>query len=75
MKSREEHLEWCKARAREYLDQRDIMNAVTSMLSDLEKHPETSIKGESGAYLYWLGVLAVNSGDVGEARRFIEGFR
>ena len=38
---RAEHLAWCKQRALEYLDQGDLANAVASMGSDLNKHPET----------------------------------
>lgn len=48
------------------------MNAVTSMMSDLDKHPETRI---NSATLLMLGVFAVNSGDPEQVRRFIEGFR
>jgi hypothetical protein len=40
MISRDEHLEWCKKRALEYLDAGDTRQAFTSMLSDLGKHPE-----------------------------------
>lgn len=68
---RTEHLEWCKKRALEYLDQGDIANAVTSMLSDLGKHDETRGVGEKMAM---LGMLAITSGDTAEARRFITGF-
>lgn len=38
--SRDEHLEWCKKRALEYLDAGDISQGFTSMISDLGKHPE-----------------------------------
>lgn len=38
--TREEHLEWCKERAREYLAQGDVVNGIASMLSDLNKHDE-----------------------------------
>jgi len=69
---RQEHLEWCKQRALEYLDRGDVKEAVTSMLSDLGKHPETKGAGEKMAM---LGILACMSGDMNEARRFIEGFR
>lgn len=72
MTTRQEHIEWSRARALEYLDAGDIMTAVTSMMSDLEKHPATKV---NNATLYMLGVVAVNSGDPAEARRFIEGFR
>ena len=68
---RKSHLEWCKKRAHEYLARGDVPNAVTSMLSDLGKHPETDLKNPM---LTMLGMLAVQSGDVSEARRFIDGF-
>ena len=67
--NRLEHLEWCKQRAREYLDRGDAMNAVTSMLSDLSQHSETRGIGEKFGM---LGMLSCNS--VSDARRFIEGF-
>lgn len=73
MKTREQHLEWCKVQAREYLAEGDLMNAVTSMMSDLEKHPETAIRGD--ATLLMVGIFAINSGDPKEVSRFIEGFR
>lgn len=40
--SREEHLQWCKDRALIYCEQGDMKNALTSLLSDLSKHLETS---------------------------------
>lgn len=69
--TRKEHLAWCKKRAHEYLDQGDVMNAVTSMLSDLSKHPGT----ENGlSVLGMLGVKVAMDGDPREAARFIDGF-
>ena len=38
--TRDEHLEWCKKRALEYLDEGDLQNAFASMGSDLSKHPD-----------------------------------
>lgn len=38
-RNRDEHLEWCKQRALEYLPH-DPVNAMGSMLSDMLKHPE-----------------------------------
>lgn len=69
--TRQEHLEWCKKRALEYLDKGDVTNAVASMMSDLSKHPETETKNP---FLNQLGLMAAASGDVREARRFITGF-
>ena len=71
MMTRQEHLEWCKERAREYLDQGDIVNAIASMLSDLSRHDETRGIGEK---LGQLGLLYAMNHDLPGARRFIEGF-
>jgi len=71
MMDRQSHLEWCKKRAHEYLAHGDVANAVTSMLSDMDKHPETELKTPT---LAMLGMLAIQSGDEREARRFIDGF-
>lgn len=69
--TRQEHLDWCKKRALEYLDRGDVVNAVTSMMSDMQKHPET--KFGSGV-LNALGLRAAASYNVDTARRYIEGF-
>jgi hypothetical protein len=39
--SLEEHLAFCKTRAREYLDQGDWLRAWNSFCSDALKHPDT----------------------------------
>ncbi len=70
--TRQEHLDWCKKRALEYINRGDIQNGVTSMLSDLNKHDKTALK--PGNILNQLGMMAIMSGDEREARRFIEGF-
>ena len=70
--TRQEHLEWCKKRAREYLDQGDVVNGITSMLSDMNKHKETRL--DDGSALSSLGMLYVINNDIAGARRFIEGF-
>ncbi len=67
-----QHVEWCKERAREYLDQGDLQNAFASMASDMGKHPETSAITKSP--LMVIGLQYVMSGNAGELRRFIEGF-
>lgn len=38
--NRTQHLEWAKARAREYLDDGDPKGALASFYSDMEKHDE-----------------------------------
>jgi hypothetical protein len=40
MMPRDEHLEWAKKRALEYVDAGDPRQGFTSMLSDMGKHPE-----------------------------------
>ena len=79
MRAYDEHLEWCKERAREYLRAGDLVNAVTSMMSDLDKHPETRAKcGRDNKTLWALGVHAAiraTQGDYDFVERYIEGFR
>jgi hypothetical protein len=70
--TREEHLQWCKDRALEYLNRGDVVNAVTSMMSDLDKHDETRLP--NGHPLRALGIMAAMRRDGLDARRFIEGF-
>ena len=72
MRTRDEHLAWCKERALEYLDEGDLVNAVASMGSDLTKHPET---GHGHDYLMMLAMMYVSQGDGEGVRRWIEGFR
>ena len=69
-RTRAEHLAWCKERALEYLDAGDLENAVTSMGSDLGKHPELGCN----SYLLMAGALDAQKGDAHAVRRWIEGF-
>ncbi len=73
--TRQEHMNWCKARALEYLEPGEFyspVEAVTSMMSDLRKHPDTAASTEG--VLALLGLKAAASNDPTEARRYIEGF-
>lgn len=70
--TRDEHLQWCKDRALEYLNKGDMTNAVTSMLSDLGKHEETRAVGEK---LAPMGMMFLMNRDSDGVRRFITGFR
>jgi hypothetical protein len=72
MPTRDEHVEWCKERAREYLAHGDIKNAITSMLSDMSNHPETEGIAEK---MGMMGIWIITRDDQHEAHRFIEGFR
>lgn len=73
--TREEHMQWCKDRAMEYVNRGQLLEAVTSMMSDLDKHPETKT-GATGA-LAMLGMFAcqqAQSGDREGVVRYITGF-
>ncbi len=50
MKTREEHLAWCKQRALEYIDRGQINEGLTSMMSDMSKHPRTGKPYTSEGY-------------------------
>jgi len=70
--TRAEHLQWCKDRAMEYINNGDIQQGVTSMLSDLTKHQETKKHAgiELGTRLMMIGQLNTTL----DAERFINGF-
>lgn len=75
MRTRQEHLQFCKDRAMEYVKRGDLIEAVTSMMSDLGKHPET--EKSSGGALAMLGMLALQQAQAGDRAgvvRYIEGF-
>jgi hypothetical protein len=69
--TRDEHLQWAKARALAYLDRGELQNAITSMLSDLSKNEDLA---KSAQLLGGLGLMIAMGDDVEEARRFIQGF-
>lgn len=71
MMTRDEHLAWCKKRALEYLDAGDLLEAFTSMGSDLSKHPELR---NIGQMMFPVGMLYVQQHDARQLRRWIEGF-
>ena len=70
--NRDEHLAWCKERALEYADRGDMANAIASMGSDLNKHPDT--EGHTGMELMMMMAMAGQFDRPGELRKFIEGF-
>lgn len=70
--TRQEHLEWAKSRALDYADKGDATNALASMGSDLDKHPET--RGHAGVKLGLMLLMTGNLDGASEARKFIEGF-
>lgn len=71
--TRQEHLAWCKQRALQYVATGDYNSAVTSMLSDLDKHPDT--KDSAGGILAQLGMFELINRPTRESiTRYIEGF-
>lgn len=69
---RAKHVEWCKKRALEYVDEGDLTNALASMGSDLNKHEETANHPGimTGMQLMMFGGLSTPD----EMRTFINGF-
>ncbi len=71
--SRREHMAWCKERALAELefDSSNPANAVSSMVSDLAKHPETDT--EIYRMLGLSGMMEIQRGTEA-VRHWIEGF-
>jgi hypothetical protein len=68
----DERLEWCKARAREYLQRGDLVNAVASMISDMNQgYPELA---PCPPELAMIGMLNAANRDRNAVSAFIEGF-
>ena len=72
MMNRNEHLQWCKNRALEYVEAGELTEAFTSMISDLRKHPETV--NHPGINLGMTLLFAEKLNDYTEMKKFIQGF-
>ena len=70
--TRDDHLEKCKRRALAYVDRGELMNAATSMGSDLQKH-EDFRKPAIDMLLLSGAMFEVQKG-ADAVRRWIEGF-
>ena len=76
--TRQEHLDWCKQRAlgelhyEGYSSEQAIRNAITSMGSDLRKHPET--EKHSGLALGMLMLVGGQFKTKADVEKFIGGF-
>lgn len=68
--SREQHLQWCKKRALEYVERGQLQQAITSMMSDMNKHSRTA--GTIHPALFIIG--ASDARDPAKVRAWIEGF-
>lgn len=69
---RPDHLNWCKQRALEYIELGDLEGSLTSMFSDLGKHPET--REHPGIVLGGMMLVGGLLNSPEEVRKFIEGF-
>jgi len=73
MKTREEHLKWCKERAIAEMDYyKDPSKAIVSMMSDIRKHPETA--SESLMALCTMQLMTKPHMSRQEAINFLDGF-
>lgn len=69
--TRQEHVQWCKTRALEYVASGDLQGAVASMLSDMGKHNETG--GPGLDFLGMAGLMDIQRGPQA-VKTWIEGF-
>ena len=73
--TREQHLKRCKDTAIEYVNAGDLLEAVTSMMSDLQKHPDTAnSKGGALDALGFMAAMQAQNGDRAAVVRYIQGF-
>jgi len=69
--NREQYIEWCKQRARQYLERDQLQQAVTSMVSDMNKRDDCRVSNEE----YRRGTIAVLDRDRNEIAKFIDKFQ
>jgi len=70
--NRAEHLQWCKDRALEHINNGDINQGITSMMSNIRKHPETD--SEAYASLCMMMLMGNQLSTKQAAVDFINGF-
>lgn len=71
--TRNEHIEWCKTRAKEIAETGDINDAFASMCSDLNKHDET--RDHPAIELGFKLLISKNLQTKEEMLNFIDGFQ
>jgi hypothetical protein len=71
---RAQHLAWSKERALEYADRGDTPSAMSSLIQDLGRHPETASSVDVITGLMMPLAMIGEFEKPGELRRFIEGF-
>ena len=69
---RNEHLQWCKDRAMEYINRGELQTGFALFSSDMNKHPETSNHSalKLGVMLFFSGHLNTDA----EMKKWILGF-
>ena len=72
--TRAEHLAWCKERALEYVDRGDLAGAVASMMSDLQKHPETNPDPDLATFMGGIGLMDAAAGNRARVREWVTGW-
>lgn len=72
MMTRAEHVNWAKGRAHEYVQTGDLGSAVSSMISDLGKHPDT--ENVANGPIGMLGMMEVMNHNRDGVVRWIDGF-
>ena len=71
-RTRDEHVIWCKQRALEYINRGQINEGLTSMMSDMSKHPETK---SSALDQLTIGLMMIGSlNTIEAARKHINGY-
>lgn len=71
--NRAEHLQWCKDRALEYLNNGLIADGMASFISDMAKHEGTNASLNNGLSTLII-VQAIMSNSQAECIRCVEGF-
>lgn len=73
--TRAEYLQWAKDRALAYVDKGELSEAMTSMLSAMNKREDTKFKsGSTLGVLIHLGIMHIQNNDTRKMRRWVEGF-
>ena len=70
--TRTEHIQWCKDRAMEYVNEGNLQDAYTSMASDLGKHPET--EGHPAIQIGMIMLMTGQLSTTSKMKKFILGF-
>ncbi|HWT30764.1 MAG TPA: hypothetical protein VN240_07025 [Propylenella sp.] len=72
--TRDEYLSWAKQRAFEYVDRGDLVGALSSMCSDLQKYPGSDLRHHLGLLLGVELFMFSRDPEPAEVRRWIDGF-